>query len=924
MKKLYSLILAMFVASATAVSAQDIVTTSPAPLQEDSENVVITYHPNLGNKGLKGSTAAQTIYAHTGVITNKSNGSWAYAPEWKDNDPKYALKYVDVDVWQLEMGDLRTYYGITDPDEHIEQLCFVFRNATASKEGKTATGGDIFVNVLEGGFQMEFTSDSPLVLNSETSTVKFTARTTADASISIYIGSTDGTPIASLDNGKELVTTYTFPEGDSYDVIAVAKKNGSSTIATQTLSVCYPPNSKAKAYPGGTPKMGANAEANGDVTFCIAAPGKVNAMIIPSWDGYKAKAKNVMNYTDINGIRYFWITVSGLDPDTEYVYYYLIDETIQVGDPYARLVLDPYSDKWLADGTYPGLIKYPQEVEGNVMLAVYKGTRDNYDWQVKDFTPVPADQLMVYELLIRDFTGTDGKALGDGTLRKAMEKIPYLQNLGVTAVELMPIQEFNGNNSWGYNTNFYFAPDKAYGSPDDYREFIDKCHQAGLAVILDVVFNQSDGLHPWYQMYPTNSNPFYNARAPHAYSVLNDWNQDNLLVQQQWHDMIRYWMTAYKVDGFRFDLVKGLGDNESYGGNASDANTNKYNASRVARMKALTETIRSINPNAYSINENLAGAQEENEMAANGSLNWANINNASCQFAMGYSSDSNTARFYAPSDSRTWGSTVSYAESHDEERVAYKQNKWGVSGVKGNLPVEMRRCGSLAAQIILPPGAHMIWQFGELGDDESTKDANGGNNTDPKIVVWNYLNDPDRAGLMESYRELLHIRKNNPDLFAQGCTYSAKLTTSAWANGRFINVSNGDKELICVINPTLANLTAKATFKQTSNDAYKILSKSFETDPTFNAATGDVTLAPGAYVVIGNKAMVGKEDPAIDNVAAGAAARVFGAEGHIVIEGEYTNATVYALDGRAASSLAVPAGMYIVNVDGVATKVVVK
>jgi len=105
-----------------------------------------------------------------------------------------------------------------------------------------------------------------------------------------------------------------------------------------------------------------------------------------------------------------------------------------------------------------------------------------------------------------------------------MEKIPYIKSLGVNAVELMPVMEFNGNNSWGYNTNFYMAPDKAYGSPEEYKDFIDECHRQGLAVILDVVFNQTDGLAPWYQMYPAGSNPFYNATAPHDYSVLNDLN----------------------------------------------------------------------------------------------------------------------------------------------------------------------------------------------------------------------------------------------------------------------------------------------------------------------------------------------------------------------------------------------------------------
>ena len=232
-------------------------------------------------------------------------------------------------------------------------------------------------------------------------------------------------------------------------------------------------------------------------------------------------------------------------------------------------------------------------------------------------------------MLFRDFTGTVGDAESNGTVRQAIAKIPYLKNLGVDVIELMPIMEFNGNNSWGYNTNFYFAPDKAYGSPKDYKDFIEACHQNGMAVVLDIVFNQSDGLHPWYMMYEVGKNPHYNATAPHDYSVLNDWNQDSQLVQQQWKDCLKYWMEAYNVDGFRFDLVKGLGNNNSYG-----SGTDAYNASRVARMKELHQVIKSIKPNGIHINENLAGDKEEIEMGNDGELQWSNINGNSGQFEM--------------------------------------------------------------------------------------------------------------------------------------------------------------------------------------------------------------------------------------------------------------------------------------------------
>ena len=186
----------------------------------------------------------------------------------------------------------------------------------------------------------------------------------------------------------------------------------------------------------------------------------------------------------------------------------------------------------LRRSVWPDGPKHPgTDAVKDVMLAVYRGDIDDYTFS--DFSIPDRDNLVVYEMLFRDFTGFDGKAMGWGTVNKAIEKIPYIKELGFNAVELMPIMEFNGNDSWGYNTNFYMAPDKAYGSPKDYKDFIEECHRNGIAVILDIVFNQSDGLHPWYQMYPIASNPFYNRTAPHAWSVLNDWKQDNPLVQQQ-------------------------------------------------------------------------------------------------------------------------------------------------------------------------------------------------------------------------------------------------------------------------------------------------------------------------------------------------------------------------------------------------------
>ncbi len=907
---------------ATTNLMAQIVTTSPAILQEDSKNVVLTYHADQGNKGLMGLSSSTAVYAHIGAITSKSTGSgdWKYAPTWGDNSAKFKLTYATTDTWVLNIGDIRSYFGITDASETVKQIALVFRTGDMTKEGKTEAGGDIFVDVHAAGFQIALTSDAANdVLTATTNTVTFTVATTATAKIELFLNSTNSTPLKSVAAGTSLTYTHKFTTTGTYDIIARATSG--SDVKTQTMTLCYPKNSEQGNYPGGIPKMGTVKNTDGTVTFCIAAPGKSSVIIVPSWDDYKVLDKNTMKYQDYNGNRYFWITVNGLDNTKAYPYYYVVDAKYKVGDPYAKLVLDPWSDKWISSEVYPNMIPYPTEHMEGVMLAVYKGNIDEYNWSISNFKGPEAKDLIIYEMLFRDFTGTEGKANGDGTVRKAIEKIPYLKELGVNAVELMPIMEFNGNNSWGYNTNFYFAPDKAYGTHNDYREFIDRCHANGIAVILDIVFNQSDGLHPWYQMYPISENPFYNETAPHDWSVLNDWKQDNPLVQQQWKDVLQYWLKEFKVDGFRFDLVKGLGNNGSYGGG-----TETYNQSRVDRMKTLHSYIKEINPNAYHINENLAGNSEENAMGADGQMNWANVNYASAQFAKATQSGADNNRFLATNDSRNWGTTVSYAESHDEERIAYKAITEGSTLVKNNLTNRTRRLGSLAAQMILAPGAHMIWQFGELGNEQSTKNG-GNNNTDPKSVNWEYLNDDDRKGLFQSYSELCWLRKDNPDLFTQATAASMTMNCNSgnWSSGgRQIRLTNGSKELICIINPltgtTLKNFSG-ITFSQKDNSKYVIASKSHGTSPEFDANAGTVKVQGNSYVVIVSSNVAGIDD---DVIAEYNTTKVYGGQGEIVVDGEYSNINVYSISGQEYNSLQVPAGLYIVKIDGNTQKVIVK
>lgn len=964
MKKTYLMTLIAGLLCVLGMKAQ--VTTEPSPLQEDAQNVVIYFHADQGNKGLEGVQPPTEVYAHTGVITNKSkdNSDWKYAPAWGDNAAKYKMEWVSDNLWKLTIGDLRTYYGVP-VGETIEKLAFVFRTADKSKEGKGAGNSDIFVDLVDSGLQIALQASTDMDVFMSNTTVTFTVGTTMASDITLKIN--DQT-VQSSTGATTLTYTYNFNSVGDYMVEATATANG-ETVSTEHNYLYLGPAAQM-AYPGngGVPVMGPVKNSDGSVTFCFAAPYMTNVVLVGSWNDYIKTSSQQMNYTDYNTInpvypndpsyssviRYFWTTVSGdllSDPNEDYLYYFIATGTIPtsnggsetvlnyVGDPYARLILDPAYDRYITSEVFENLPEYPSQYVTGVPVAVYRETMNEYDWQCTDFELPDKDNLVIYELLLRDFTGTEGQAKGDGTVRQAMERIEYLKTLGVNAIELLPICEFNGNQSWGYNPNFYFAPDKAYGSPEDYKAFIDLCHQNGMAVILDMVFNQSDWLHPWYQMYGGVANsPMYNSKysgengAPHAYSVLNDWNQDHPLVQQQWTDVVKYWLTEYNFDGYRFDLVKGLGTNESYSGNGSlDDRTNRYNESRVIEMAYLNSVIQNAKEGAYCINENIAGAQEETQMGNDGELNWAIVNYAGCQFAMGYPEGCDMNRLYAPSDSnRPWGSTVSFLESHDEDRMAWKQNQYGISGVKGVESTSCLRLASAAAIMLMTPGSHMIWQFGELGNAESIVNDRTGN----KKLEFNALfNNPDHRAIYNSYAQLNDIRFKNPEFFTKDATFTINCRTSSsssWpANGFLLFSRVNGKELITAVNPNVTGtLNINYAFQKDSNESYKILTQSYNNESTYNVSTNTISVPANCYVVIGSSDLVesGVEEIGItpENLC------VIGGYGEIIVDNASEIAEVYSLDGRVMGKVAgkgsvnVASGLYIVKSGKESVKVVVK
>lgn len=286
------------------------------------------------------------------------------------------------------------------------------------------------------------------------------------------------------------------------------------------------------------------------MTFTLRAPFKPFVSLVGDFNSWNTRA-NIMT-SEGEGI---WWTTIAHPGSTRYGFYVAIDDQshVWVGDPYA------YEVHWDKSGPWAYLPS-----------ASVLETRHNFPWTDGDWKTPPLRDLVIYELGLRDFGGrwVENRPRY-GTFQDLIHRLDYLSDLGINAIELMPVQQFPGESSWGYNPVFYFAPARTYGTPEQLKQLVDACHGRGITVILDVVFNHAWGDHPYYQIYPPmfgpkgewlpDLNPFFH----HTPSSINmwggvDWDHFTAETTAYFQDVIRYWLREYHVDGFRFDWVGGV------------------------------------------------------------------------------------------------------------------------------------------------------------------------------------------------------------------------------------------------------------------------------------------------------------------------------------------------------------------------------
>ncbi len=726
-----------------------VVTSEPLfPTANDSVRII--FNAAAGNRGLAGFNGP--IWAHTGLITDQSSSGtdWKYRiAEWSQETDKAKLNSLGNDLWELKvLPSIRSYYGVPSTVK-ILKMAFVFRNEDGSKTGRNADGSDIFQEVYQAGLNLVLLKPTTGFLVVEPlQTIPVHAATSGSDSILLF---KDGVQLAKSET-RELEIDLTA-ENDGIHAVHLVAYAGTQSVR-DSFQYFIQGDDFYREMPVGV-KDGINYPDDQSAILVLFAPEKDHVFVIGDFTDWKINPDFLM-YKTPDQQRY-WIKIENLNPGQEYMFQYLVDGELLIADPYSNKISDPWNDQYIGSTVYPGLKPYPTGKTTQI-ASVLQTSKVAYEWKVQNFKPADPEKLIIYELLMRDFTKCH-------TFSCIMDTLNYLKSLGINAIELMPVSEFEGNDSWGYNPSFYFAADKYYGPENDLKEFIDTCHEMGIAVILDMVLNHSYGQSPLVRLYwdpqnncPAANNPWYNAQSPNSdYSWGYDFNHESEYTQKFVDSVNAFWLREFKFDGFRFDFTKGFTNTPGDGG--------AYDASRIRLLKRMYDQIREVNPDVYVILEHFADNREEKELSNYGMMIWGNSNYNYRKATSSYFLDGKSDFSWISWQKRGWTEPhlVGYMESHDEERLMYECYYWGNTSnpeykIK-DTTIALQRM-ELDANFFIPvPGPKMIWMFGELGYDYS---INYNGRVGVKPIRWDYLNDYRRLRVYQVYSALNALKQQYP------------------------------------------------------------------------------------------------------------------------------------------------------------------
>lgn len=852
------------------------VTISPNPFEVD-ESITITLDTNSSATDCNGFSSPTKVYIHSGVGDDSNAFGISVTGNWGQDDGIGEMTNQGGGIYSITFVP-ETYYNLTSSQaSNVIQMGMVFRNEDGSQEYKANGCQDFIFDV--GSFQINLstpTADTTIL----TSGNDFDISATNIGGNANYTLTSNGLVIDNQTSTDSYsYTDMNVTDNTTYELSAVLD----GTTITKTFSVIIDPGTIVDFMPINYDE-GINYIDDNTAVLVLYAGGKDFIYVAGSFNNYEPDISYAMRRDVSRNL--FWLELTGLTPGQIETYEYWVgDKTpptnspsiVKVADPYSTLILSSFDDPWISNTTYPNLPAFPEKAGFEV--SVLQTGQTPYNWQITNFNKPKKEDLIIYEVLVRDFDA-------DRNYQDLIDKIDYFKNLNINAIQLMPVMEFEGNESWGYNTSYHMALDKFYGTEDKFKEFVDVCHQNGIAVILDLALNHAFGRNPMVRMWmsdsdgngfgdPNSENPYFNQQATHSYSVGYDYNHQNTVVQNYVKRVIKHWIEDFNIDGFRWDLTKGFTQNCT---SSDEGCTNAYQQDRVDILREYADYSWSLDDNHYVIFEHLGSENEEKEWAnyrygeGKGIMMWGKMTDPYNELTMGQSGNKNINGVGHKSRSSFNGPrVVGYPESHDEERLMYKNLAFGnTSNGSHNvqdLNTAISRMSALAAVSVMVPGPKMIWHFGELGMENSIFTCNNGTTNFPgngdgqgdcKLDTkpqpqWanNWLSDAIRGSVYEDWSKLHKLKTDEPvfegDYTITSGDYTPRIDV-------FDNsIPNSElKNVIILANFDVVSQTVNTNFPAGVTSTWYDLMDSTGTTTVSNATTS-ISIPAGQFRILGNR-----------------------------------------------------------------------
>ena len=467
------------------------------------------------------------------------------------------------------------------------------------------------------------------------------------------------------------------------------------------------------------------------IEFTLFAPNNKGAALIGSFSDWKEipmeKGEDGYFRTQVDledGVYQYKFRVQTKSPNFE------PDQWVDVIDPYATDV---------------------DEAKNNGVVRIKDGKRivDAYVWQHDDTLLPDNHELVIYEMHVADFSGGEDDPYKRGKYQDAIAKLDYLSELGINAIELMPVNEYPGDYSWGYKVRHFFATESSYGSTEELKRFIDECHGRGIRVFIDGIYNHTDEECPlmlidrnyWYYEYRHYPEDPANYWGP-------EFNYDNydekLDVKPAWKyvgDVVRYWVQEYHIDGIRFDAVRQLANYEFLDWLAKQSKKNAAPKPFYNIAEHIPDTSTVVSPEGpldacwhesfrYFIIPHICGETFELEK----------LKEVLDPKRQGYGAATNV---------------INYLATHDREHL---MRELGERGIFDEAAFGRAKLG--AVLLMTAMGVPMLWMGEEFGEHNRKSETV----TQPKKIAWPLLERDLNRDLFEYYKKLIALRKQNPAL----------------------------------------------------------------------------------------------------------------------------------------------------------------